>query len=100
MGIEFLLKSPYHENADEFVRRTTVTAPAGGEMSGLMAHFLFAAFLEWIRPEVPTEPIENKGKPWESFTGSATGIDGSQVGRNSARGAESGRLTRVERGGD
>jgi hypothetical protein len=58
--VEIRGKSPYHENADEFVRRTTVTAPAGGEMSGLIAHFLFAAFLEWMHPEAFAELIENK----------------------------------------
>jgi len=29
---------------------TSVNAPAGGEMSGLIAHFLFAAFFEWLHP--------------------------------------------------
>ena len=34
----------YAKDADEFVRQSsTVCAPAGGEMSGLIAHFLFAA---------------------------------------------------------
>jgi hypothetical protein len=80
MGIEFLPKSPYHENADEFVRRTTVTAPAGGEMSGLIAHFLFAAILERIYPESPTELLENKGTPQRSSAGPATGNDGSKAG--------------------
>jgi hypothetical protein len=30
-------------DADEFVRRIAVNLPAGGEMSGLTAHFLFGA---------------------------------------------------------
>jgi hypothetical protein len=37
--------SRYSKHADEFVRQVlTVCTPAGGEMSGLRAHFLFAAF--------------------------------------------------------
>jgi ribosome maturation factor RimP len=43
MHIEFCGESPYDENADEFVRPVAVAMPAGGEMSGLTAHFLFGA---------------------------------------------------------
>jgi hypothetical protein len=44
--VEFPAISGYSKNADEFIRQIfTVCAPAGGEMSGLRAHFLFAAIL-------------------------------------------------------
>ena len=55
---------------------SSVTAPAGGEMSGLIAHFLFAAILGRIRPADPAELPENKGKPPVCTSGSATGNDG------------------------
>jgi hypothetical protein len=41
--VEFPGKAPYDNYADEFVRPVAVTTPAGGEMSGLTAHFLFGA---------------------------------------------------------
>jgi hypothetical protein len=49
--IEFPGKFAYAKDADEFVRHeTTVNAPDGGEMSGLIAHFLFAANLAGETP--------------------------------------------------
>jgi len=39
--LEFRGKWPYDNDADEFVRPGAVNVPAGGEMSGLRAHFLF-----------------------------------------------------------
>jgi hypothetical protein len=42
--VEFPCVSQYPDHADEFVRQAfPVCAPAGGERSGLIAHFLFAA---------------------------------------------------------
>jgi len=42
--IEILGKFAYPKHADAFVRLIfAVCAPAGGEMSGLTAHFLFGA---------------------------------------------------------
>jgi len=41
--LEFRSKWPYDNYADEFVRHVVVRLPAGGEMSGLTAHFLFGA---------------------------------------------------------
>ena len=41
--VEFRGKSPYDNHADEFVRPVAVSEPAGGEMSGPTAHFLFGA---------------------------------------------------------
>ncbi len=42
--VEFSRISRYSDHADAFVRQVvTVCAPAGGEMSGLIAHFLFGA---------------------------------------------------------
>src|ERR1700679_2186001 len=42
--VEFPGVWPYSRKADEFVRQVfTVCTPAGGEMSGLTAHFLFGA---------------------------------------------------------
>jgi hypothetical protein len=41
--VVFLMETPYSMDADEFVRRIAVNLPAGGEMSGLTAHFLFGA---------------------------------------------------------
>src|SRR5208282_5320601 len=42
--VEFRCVSQYSDYADAFVRQVpTVCAPAGGEMSGLIAHFLFGA---------------------------------------------------------
>jgi hypothetical protein len=41
--VEIRGKSPYDNYADEFVRPVAVSKPAGGEMSGPKAHFLFGA---------------------------------------------------------
>ena len=41
--VEFRGKSPYDNHADEFIRPVAVSEPAGGEMSGPTAHFLFGA---------------------------------------------------------
>jgi ribosome maturation factor RimP len=41
--VEIRGNSPYDSHADEFVRPVAVSKPAGGEMSGLTAHFLFGA---------------------------------------------------------
>jgi hypothetical protein len=36
--------------------------------------------LEWIHPEPDRKLLKTKGREWGSDTGTATGIDGSQVG--------------------
>jgi hypothetical protein len=41
--VEFCGKWPYDNPADEFVRLVAVSEPAGGEVSGPTAHFLFGA---------------------------------------------------------
>jgi hypothetical protein len=41
--VEFPQKTPYPNSADAFVRLDRREFPAGGEMSGLTAHFLFGA---------------------------------------------------------
>ena len=43
VAVEFPGDWPYSRDANEFVRCLAVSAPAGGEMSGLTAHFLFGA---------------------------------------------------------
>ena len=39
--IEILRETPYPRVANEFVRLNCLSLSAGGEMSGLIAHFLF-----------------------------------------------------------
>jgi hypothetical protein len=43
LGIEIPVNSPYPVNATSLSAEFAVGLPAGGEMSGLTAHFLFGA---------------------------------------------------------
>jgi ribosome maturation factor RimP len=61
-GVEICGDSPYDNHADEFIRPVAVTKPAGGEMSGLTAHFLFGAKAAPIQSQNPGRTLRQKGR--------------------------------------
>jgi ribosome maturation factor RimP len=66
--VEIPAKQPYDKAADEFVRPVAVSMPAGGEMSGLTAHFLFGRSGPGFFSRIPAKNRNTAGQasPHES----------------------------------